>query len=194
MNQPLMPMATAVWLVENTALTFKQIGRFCGLHALEVQAIADETVGQTIVGIDPTVSGQLTWDEINRCQADPLADLVLVVDAVPTMPRTKGPRYTPVSRRQDRPDAIAWLLRNHPELMDSQVCKIVGTTKPTIQSIRERSHWNINNIRPRDPVSLGICSQSELDDAVTKAAKRLEREAKKNAKKNPDATQNAATG
>ena len=194
MNQPLMPMATAVWLVENTSLTFKQIGRFCGLHELEVQAIADETVGQTIVGIDPTVSGQLTWDEINRCQEDSLADLELVEDAVPTLPRTKGPRYTPVSRRQDRPDAVAWLIRNHPELTDGQICKIVGTTKPTIQSIRDRSHWNITNIRPQDPVSLGICSQAELDEAVTKAAKRLEREAKKKPKSPPDAEDKAATG
>ena len=194
MNQPLMPMATAVWLVENTSLTFKQIGRFCGLHELEVQAIADETVGQTIVGIDPTVSGQLTWNEINRCQEDSLADLELVEDAVPTLPRTKGPRYTPVSRRQDRPDAVAWLIRNHPELTDGQICKIVGTTKPTIQSIRDRSHWNITNIRPQDPVSLGICSQAELDEAVTKAAKRLEREAKKKPKSSPDAEDKAATG
>ena len=194
MNQPLMPMATAVWLVENTSRTFKQIGRFCGLHELEVQAIADETVGQTIVGIDPTVSGQLTWDEINRCQEDSLADLELVEDAVPTLPRTKGPRYTPVSRRQDPPDAVAWLIRNHPELTDGQICKIVGTTKPTIQSIRDRSHWNITNIRPQDPVSLGICSQAELDEAVTKAAKRLEREAKKKPKSPPDAEDKAATG
>ena len=172
MRQPLMPMATAVWLVDNTALTFRQIAEFCALHDLEVQGIADGTVGQNIVGQDPTTNGQLTWDEINRCQDDPKADLKILEAAVPPQTRTKGPRYTPVSKRQDKPDAIAWLLRHHPELSDAQTARLVGTTKPTIQAIRERSHWNIANIKPQDPVGLGLCTQLELDEAVQKAAKR----------------------
>lgn len=172
MTQLLMPMATAVWLVDNTALTFNQIARLCALHELEVQGIADGTVGMNIVGQDPTASGQLTWDEINRCQADPSADLKLIEDDVKALPRTKGPRYTPVSKRQDKPDAIAWLVRHHPELSDLQISRLVGTTKPTIQSIRERSHWNIQNIHPKDPVGLGLCKQIELDEAVQAAAAR----------------------
>ena len=172
MRQPLMPMATAVWLVDNTALTFRQIAEFCGLHDLEVQGIADGTVGQNIVGQDPTTNGQLTWDEINRCQDDPKANLKILEAAVPPQTRTKGPRYTPVSKRQDKPDAIAWLLRHHPELSDAQTARLVGTTKPTIQAIRERSHWNIANIKPQDPVGLGLCTQLELDEAVQKAANR----------------------
>lgn len=172
MNNPLMPMATAVWLVDNTALTFRQIARFCGLHDLEVQGIADGTVGQSIVGMDPTTTGQLTWDEINRCQDDPSSELKIIVDAVPPQPRTKGPRYTPVSKRQDKPDAIAWLVRNHPELSDAQISRLVGTTKPTIIAVRDRTHWNSTNIKPQDPVGLGLCAQVELDDAVRKALKR----------------------
>ena len=172
MTQPLMPMATAVWLIDNTTLTFRQIARFCGLHELEVQGIADGTVGQSIVGIDPTANGQLTWEEIRRCEADPDAELKLAAGAKPMRTRTKGPRYTPVSKRQDKPDAIAWLLRHHPELSDAQISRLVGTTKPTIQSIRERTHWNMANIRPLDPVALGLCKQQELDEAVQKAAER----------------------
>jgi len=179
MNQPLMPMATAVWLVDNTALTFEQIGNFCGLHELEVQGIADGTIAINMVGQDPTASDQLTWDEINRCQEDSAARLVLSEDAVKAVTRTKGPRYTPVSKRQDKPDAIAWLVRNHPELSDLQISRLVGTTKPTIMAIRERTHWNASNIRPQDPVGLGLCRQLELDAAVQLAA---EREAKKRAK------------
>lgn len=170
MAQPLMPMATAVWLVENTTLTFRQIAKFCGLHELEVQAIADETIAQNIVGIDPTLSGQLSWDEIKACQDDELRLLELTVDEVPAQVRTKGPRYTPVSKRQDKPDAIAWLVRHHPELTDAQISKLIGTTKPTIQAIRTRSHWNIAKIVPNDPVGLGLCSQIELDTIVKKAA------------------------
>ncbi|NVJ99743.1 MAG: DUF1013 domain-containing protein [Alphaproteobacteria bacterium] len=177
MTQPLMPMATAVWLVDNTALTFKQIADFCQLHELEVQGIADGTVGMNIVGQDPTASGQLTWDEINRCQDDAKASLTLSEDDVKAMPRTKGPRYTPVSKRQDKPDAIAWLVRNHPELSDLQISRLVGTTKPTISAIRERSHWNIQNIKPQDPVGLGLCKQLELDEAVRVAAARKEKAA-----------------
>jgi hypothetical protein len=179
MTQPLMPMATAVWLVDNTALTFNQIADLCQLHELEVQGIADGTVGMNIVGQDPTVSGQLTWDEINRCQDDPKASLQIVEDDVKAMPRTKGPRYTPLSKRQDKPDAIAWLVRHHPELSDLQISRLVGTTKPTIQAIRERSHWNISNIHPHDPVGLGLCKQLELDEAVQLAATRKEKAAEK---------------
>lgn len=172
MTQPLMPMATAVWLVDNTALTFTQIADFCELHELEVQGIADGTVGMHIVGQDPISSGQLSQEELDRCQADPKAKLELTVAAVEAQPRTKGPRYTPVSKRQDKPDAIAWLVRSHPELSDLQISRLVGTTKPTIQAIRERTHWNIQNIRPQDPVGLGLCKQIELDEAVRLAASR----------------------
>lgn len=183
MTQPLMPMATAVWLVDNTALTFRQIADFCQLHELEVQGIADGTVGTNIVGQDPTASGQLSWDEINRCQDDAGASLKLIEDAVKALPRTKGPRYTPVSKRQDKPDAIAWLVRHHPELSDLQISRLVGTTKPTIQAIRDRSHWNIQNIKPQDPVGLGLCKQIELDEAVRTAAERK----RKIAEKSPEA-------
>jgi len=175
MNQPLMPMATAVWLIDNTTLTFGQIARFCGLHELEVQGIADGTVGPHIVGVDPTAHGQLTWDEIKRCQDDPASDLQLATGAKPMQSRTKGPRYTPVSKRQDKPDAIAWLIRYHPELSDAQISRLVGTTKTTIQSIRDRSHWNMSNIRAQDPVALGLCKQLELDEAVQKASERTAR-------------------
>lgn len=179
MTQPLMPMATAVWLVDNTGLTFTQIAEFCQLHELEVQGIADGTVGAHIVGQDPTTSGQLSHEELERCQADPKARLQLIEDDVKALPRTKGPRYTPVSKRQDKPDAIAWLVRHHPELTDLQISRLVGTTKPTIQSIRERSHWNIQNIKPQDPVGLGLCKQLELDEAVQLAATRRDKAAAK---------------
>jgi hypothetical protein len=171
---PLMPKATAVWLVENTALTFDQIAEFCGLHPLEVKGIADGEVAQGIVGLDPVARGQLTQEEIERCEADPRAHLSLAPQNIPLpKARSKGPRYTPVSRRQDRPDAIAWLVRNHPELSDAQICKLIGTTKPTIQSVRDRTHWNSANIKPNDPVTLGLCTQIELDEAVEKAAQRV---------------------
>jgi len=183
MTQPLMPMATAVWLVDNTALSFKQIGDLCQLHELEVQGIADGTVGMYIVGQDPTTSGQLTKEEIERCQNDPTASLQIVEDDVKAVARTKGPRYTPLSKRQDKPDAIAWLVRHHPEVSDLQISRLVGTTKPTIQAIRERTHWNISNIQPHDPVSLGLCKQIELDEAVQLAAVRKEKAAEKEAKK-----------
>lgn len=171
MAKLLMPMATAVWLIDNTTLTFRQIAKFCDLHDLEVQGIADGTVGQHIAGVDPTQTGQLTWQEIERCQKDPNADLKLLEDEVKAKRRTKGPRYTPVSRRQDKPSAIAWLLRHHPEFSDNQICKLIGTTKPTIKAIREKTHWNMQNIQPQDPVSLGLCRQQELDDLVRKMAK-----------------------
>ena len=177
MNQPLMPMATAVWLVDNTALSFRQIAEFCGLHELEVQGIADEQVATNIVGQDPVASGQLTWEEIERCQADSAARLQLTEDKVPAKTRSGGARYTPVSKRQDKPDAIAWLLRHHPELTDAQIGRLVGTTKPTIAAIRDRTHWNISNIKPVDPVILGLCKQTELDAAVRKAAVKMAKDA-----------------
>ncbi len=174
MDLPLMPKATAVWLIDNTALNFRQIAEFCGLHPLEVQGIADGEVAQGIVGLDPVANNQLTQAEIERCEKAPSATLKLLKTAEKMPTRRKGPRYTPVSRRQDRPDAIAWLLRYHPELSDGQIGKLVGTTKPTISAIRDRTHWNMANIRPVDPVSLGLCKQIDLDEAVKKAARRLE--------------------
>ncbi|MBF0323534.1 MAG: DUF1013 domain-containing protein [Alphaproteobacteria bacterium] len=173
MALPLMPKATAVWLVENTALSFEQIADFCGLHALEVQAIADGEVASGIVGLDPVANGQLSKSEIERCEADQDAHLKLNITDYP-QPRAKpkGARYTPVSKRQDRPDAIAWLLKHHPELSDPQLCKLIGTTKPTIQSVREKTHWNATNIKPRNPVTLGLCTEAELEKAVALARPR----------------------
>jgi len=175
-----MPKATAVWLVENTSLTFDQIASFCGLHVLEVKGIADGDVAQGIKGLDPVTSGQLTREEIEDAEQNPARALRLAEPkvVVPETPTRKGPRYTPVSRRQDRPNAVVWLLRNHPELKDSQIMRLVGTTKPTIQQIRDRSHWNAANLTPQDPVTLGLCSQIDLDAEVKKAARRVERERK----------------
>lgn len=173
MSQPLMPKATAVWLIENTALTFRQIADFCGLHELEVKGIADGEVAVGIVGLDPVANGQVTRDEIARCEKDENGKLRMIQSKVPLPKvRSKGARYTPVSKRQDRPDAIAWLLKFHPEVADAQIQKLLGTTKATIQAIRDRSHWNALNIKPRDPVSLGICSQLELDRIVQSARAR----------------------
>lgn len=171
-DAPLMPKATAVWLVENTGLTFKQIADFCMLHELEVQAIADEEAAQGVKGFDPIMNNQLTRGEIEKAEADPSYKLKLAKQKV-TIPtkRTRGPRYTPISRRQDRPNAILWLVRYHPELKDSQIIRLVGTTKPTIESIKERTHWNSANLQPMDPVTLGLCSQMDLDREVSKAAK-----------------------
>jgi hypothetical protein len=175
MTFPLMPKSIAVWLVDNTALSFDQIAEFCGLHPLEVQGIADGEVAQNLVGQDPIKSGQLTREEIERCTADPTARLKLKKTDMPAPQVRRGPRYTPVSRRQDRPDAIAWLLRNHPELTEAQISKLIGTTKPTIVAIRERTHWNSSNIKPTDPVALGLCKQIELDEAIAKAAARMKK-------------------
>jgi hypothetical protein len=174
---PLMPKATAVWLVENTALTFRQIADFAGLHELEVKGIADGDVAQGIKGLDPVTGGQLTREEIEKGEKDPDYRLKLLEPKVNIAVQkvTKGPRYTPVSKRGDRPDAIAWLLRYHPELSDSQIMSLVGTTKTTIAAIRERTHWNTPNIKPVDPVSLGLCSQIDLDFAVQKAARKAGR-------------------
>lgn len=168
---PLMPHATASWLVDNTALTFEQIAEFCGLHILEVQAMADDLAGQKYTGRDPIHSGELNQAEIDKGQANP--DYKLKMQRAPiSVSRTKGPRYTPVSKRQDKPDGIAWILRNHPEVSDAQIGKLIGTTRTTIAAIRDRSHWNIGNINPKDPVTLGLCSQRELDSLVAKAAKK----------------------
>lgn len=168
---PLMPHATATWLVENTALGFEQIAEFCGLHILEVQAMADDLASSKYTGRDPVHSGELTHEEIEKGQADP--EYRLKMQRAPVdVSRTKGPRYTPVSKRQDKPDGIAWIIRNHPEISDAQISKLIGTTRNTINAIRDRSHWNIQNIQPKDPVTLGLCSQRELDQAVAKAAKR----------------------
>jgi hypothetical protein len=176
-----MPKATAVWLVENTALSFDQIAEFCGLHPLEVKGIADGEVAQGIKGMDPVTTGQLTREEIARGEKNLSHKLQLAVSKVelPPMPQTrKGPRYTPVSRRHDRPNAVLWLLRNHPELKDSQIMRLVGTTKPTIAQIRDRTHWNSAQLTPQDPVTLGLCSQIDLDAEVKKAARRTERDRK----------------
>ncbi len=167
---PLMPKATAVWLVDNTTLTFRQIADFVGMHELEVSGIADGEVAQGIKGFDPVLNNQLTEQEIKRCEADPVARLKLKVVKLAPEQKRKGPRYTPLSKRQDRPAAIAWLVRYHPELPDSAISKLVGTTKPTIESIRSKTHWNYSNIQPVDPVALGLCKQGDLDAAVRKAA------------------------
>ncbi|WP_342360698.1 DUF1013 domain-containing protein [Terrarubrum flagellatum] len=171
---PLMPKATAVWLVDNTALTFEQIAAFCGLHPLEVKGIADGEVAAGIKGLDPVTSGQLTREELARAEKDSGVRLKVLAPkvAVPA-PSTsrKGPRYTPLSRRQDRPNAILWLVRNHPELKDAQIMRLVGTTKSTIAQIRDRTHWNAAQLQPMDPVTLGLCSQIDLDFEVARAAK-----------------------
>ncbi|NVK33330.1 MAG: DUF1013 domain-containing protein [Rhodobacteraceae bacterium] len=172
-NTPLMPKATAVWLVDNTALSFTQIANFCKLHPLEVKAIADGEAAQGIKGLDPVLTGQINRDELEKAQNDPNYQLTLQGSrvGVPETSKRKGPRYTPVSRRQDRPNAILWLVRNHPELKDTQIIRLVGTTKPTIAAIRDRTHWNSSNLTPSDPVTLGLCGQLELDMEVEKAAK-----------------------
>ena len=171
-QQLLMPKATAIWLVDNTALSFDQIAQFCKLHPLEVKAIADGEAAQGIKGQDPITTGQLSREEIARAEANPNHKLKLSEPKV-RVPESKrrGPRYTPVSKRQDRPNAILWLVRNHPELKDAQISRLVGTTKSTIEQIRERTHWNSANLAPMDPVTLGLCSQIDLDMEVEKASK-----------------------
>jgi len=179
-RKPLMPKATAVWLVDNTSLTFEQIAEFCGLHNLEVKGIADGDVAAGIKGADPITSGQLTREEIAKGEAEGSHRLELSDNTVevPQTTRKRAPRYTPVSRRQDRPNAVLWLLRNHDEMKDSQIIRLVGTTKPTIQQIKDRTHWNSQQLQPQDPVTLGLCTQIDLDAEVQKAAKRVEREQK----------------
>ena len=182
MAHPLMPKATAVWLVENTTLTFDQIAAFCELHPLEVQGIADGEVAVGIVGSDPVAADELTPEEIERCTQDATARLVLSEPVIPTLARRPGPRYTPVAKRQNRPDAISWLLKYQPELADAQICKLVGTTKPTVNSVRERTHWNTPNINPTDPVSLGMCTQTDLDTAIQTAVIRMRRKEERDQK------------
>jgi hypothetical protein len=168
---PIMPKATAVWLVDNTTLTFKQIADFCGMHELEVSGIADGEVAHGISGMNPITSGQLTKEEIDRCAKNPELRLRLSFSAfnnIAKQKKSKGAKYTPMARRQDKPDAIYWLLKTCPEIDDSQIAKLIGTTKSTIEAVKERSHWNIKNIRPRDPVLLGLCSQSDLDKVLHK--------------------------
>ena len=177
MALPIMAKATAVWLVDNTMLTFKQIGDFCGLHELEIQGIADGEVASGIKGFDPISNNQLDQAEIERALESPSYKLILKHNpSAEGETKKRGPRYTPLSKRQDRPSAIAWLVKFHPELTDAQISKLVGTTKPTILTIRDRSHWNISNIQPVDPVALGLCKQLELDAAVRKAAEKLEKD------------------
>ncbi len=189
-QKPLMPKATAVWLVDNTSLTFEQIAEFCGLHPLEVKGIADEDVAKGIKGQDPIASGQLTREQIERAEKDHGIRLKMAPPKhkMPAIKQKKAPRYTPVSKRQDKPDAVYWLLRNHPEFTDADIIKLIGTTKATIQKIRERSHWNATNIKAVDPVTLGLCSQLELDLAVTRANAKRERAAKRAAKTSTGAT------
>jgi uncharacterized protein len=170
MAAPLMPKATAVWLVENTSLTFEQIADFCELHPLEIQAIADGEVAIQMQGLDPVANGQTTMAEIERCQADPETRLKLSPRALPPQyVKHKGPRYTPIAKRQDKPDAIAFLLKSNPELSDGQISKLIGTTKPTIAAVRDRTHWNTANIKPRHPVGLGLCTIEELEEAIRHA-------------------------
>lgn len=173
-----MPKATAVWLIDNTTLTFEQIGEFCGLHPLEIQGIADGEVAKGIIGVDPITNGQLTADEIKRCESDSATALKLSEEAVKHLvvekKAKKGGKYTPVARRQDKPEAVAWLLKNCPELADSQITKLIGTTKNTIDSIRNKTHWNSQNINPKDPVLLGLCKQTELDRVYESAKKKAE--------------------
>ena len=183
-NKPLMPKATAVWLVDNTSLTFDQVADFCGLHPLEVKGIADEDVAKGIKGMDPVSAGQLTREQIEEAEKNPKIRLKMAPPKhkMPIVKQKKAPRYTPVSKRQDKPDAVYWLLRNHPEFTDADIIKLIGTTKATIQKIRERSHWNATNIKAVDPVTLGLCSQLELDLAVSRAEIKKERAMKRAAK------------
>jgi hypothetical protein len=184
-QKPLMPKATAVWLVDNTSLTFEQIADFCGLHPLEVKGIADEDVAKGIKGQDPVSTGQLTREQIEEAEKNPKIRLKMAAPKhkMPSVKQKKAPRYTPVSKRQDKPDAVYWILRNHPEFTDADIVKLIGTTKATITKIRERSHWNATNIKAVDPVTLGLCSQLELDLAVTRAAAKRDRALKRAAKK-----------
>lgn len=170
MNLPLMPKATAVWLIENTSLTFEQIAEFCNMHILEIKTIADGEVAQNIIGWNPILEGQLTLDEIKRCEQDENTRLRLIIkEEYLKAGKKKPPRYIPVARRQDKPDAIAWFLKNCPEMQDSHICKLIGTTKNTISAIRSKEHWNVSNIKPRDPVLLGLCTQIELNKAIEHA-------------------------
>ena len=194
MTEILMPKATAVWLVENTSLTFEQIADFCGLHPLEVRGIADGDVARDIRGADPIVNGQLTRDELDKAQNDSSYRMKAVVSrhAELLKPAKKAPKYTPVSRRQDRPDAIMWFVRNHPEVADAQIAKLLGTTKSTIESVRNRTHWNSTNIKPVDPVTLGLVGQLQLDEVIRKAADKKAKEDAQNGILQPVVTEEEA--
>ena len=181
MEYPLMRKATAVWLLDNTTLTFRQIASFCGLHELEVSGIADGEVASGIRGIDPIINSQLTAEEIKKCEADEQLDLQLFKNpAAVGEKKSRGPKYTPLSKRQDKPAAIAWLVKFHPDITDGQISKLIGTTKNTIKAIRERTHWNINNLTPTDPVILGLCKQIELQKILDKIPKEKSNEQKVN--------------
>lgn len=194
MAQPLMPKATAVWLVENTKLTFEQIADYCGLHKLEIQAIADGEVAIGINGMSPLTAAQLTQEEIERCEADSRTKLKMLRSDLPqTIARSKGPRYTPVTKRADKPDGIAFLIKTYPDLQDAQIARLIGTTKETITKIRDRSHWNSSNIKPRDPVFLGLCKRTDLDAALKKAERRVAREAKAAGRDRPEPVETIAT-
>ena len=184
MTLPLMPKATSIWLVDNTALSFKQIADFCGMHELEIKGIADGEVGIGIKGLNPITNNQLAKEEIERCENDSDSELQIIINEVSlkTDQSKKKNKYTPLSKRQDRPDAVYWLIRNHPELKDSQIARLVGSTKNTIDGIRNRTNWNMNNIRPQDPVGLGLCKQVELDEALAKAERSRVRAQKKKEK------------
>ena len=199
MSQPMMPKATALWMIENTGLSFKQIADFCGLHELEVQALADGDVMSGMAPLDPVQSGEITAEEIKRGEAEPESRLRIVKNEMPQpLPRAKGARYTPISKRQDKPEGIAWLLKNHPELSDAQICKLLGTTKSTIGAVRDRTHWNSPNIRPRDPVDIGLCTYADFTKAVEIARARaaakkgedVKREAKESAKEDAAEAEN----
>lgn len=182
---PLMPKATAVWMVDNTTLTFKQIADFCGIHELEVKGIADGEVAAGIMGVDPITSGQITKEELDRCSKDPSAHLQIKLSSAyeaVNKGTKKGAKYTPMARRQDKPDAIYWLLKNFPDIKDSTIIKLIGTTKSTVNAIRDRSHWNMSNIRQRDPVLLGICSQVDLDRTIEKDRLEGENKSEKDSK------------
>jgi hypothetical protein len=187
MTLPLMPKATAVWLIENSALTFEQISEFCGLHILEVQSLADEDYGIKIRGSSPVISSQLTHEEIKRCEADPKARLQMLILESQRIKKPKkiGKKYTPIVKRQDKPDAIYFLIKKYPQLLDTQICKLIGTTKSTVESIRARTHWKINTMREIDPVISGFCKQSELEAYIKKVQMRQERENKNNAMPTP---------
>tara|TARA_B100001996_G_scaffold370762_1_gene345406 strand:- start:256 stop:840 length:585 start_codon:yes stop_codon:yes gene_type:complete len=176
---PFMPKATAVWLVENTTLTFKQIAKFCNLHELEIKGIADGDVAKGIKAYNPILAGQLTREKIDECSKNPEKSLMLnkKTENVEVKERKK-PKYTPLSKRQDRPDAILWLVKNYPEMKDSQISKLVGSTKGTVSLIRKRSYWNFSNLKPRDPVILALCTQDSFEKALAKAKRRVEREKK----------------
>ena len=197
MNLPLMPKATAVWLIENTSLTFKQIADFCGLHELEIKGIADGDVAVGIKAYNPILSNQLTRDEIEESSKDPNRPLQLKEKSVEfEVKKMVGTKYTPISQREDKPNAIAWLTKNYPTLTDAQICKLVGSTKNTVDAIRNRKHWNMSNITPKDPVMANLCTQTDLQAAIDKAKRRQEREAKKKAreaKKAAKAAEEAST-